>query len=87
MTPVSYNGNLTILIAVLAKTLQAALADSLPMIVTALICASAAPTFIVTTFKPALVLKNAFLKTLFYIIPVWLILRLLAVDTGSLVFI
>ncbi|MFD1008258.1 YjiH family protein [Oceanisphaera ostreae] len=77
MTPVSYNGDLTIMIAVLAKSLQAALADTLPMIVTVLICVSAVLSLLVTVFKPMAVLKNSFLNTLFNISPVWLISRLL----------
>lgn len=76
MTPVSYHGDLTIMIAVLAKSLQAMLADALPSIVTALIAVSAVLSLLVSIFKPKLALDRPFLNTLFNISPVWLASRL-----------
>lgn len=76
MTPVSYNGDFTIMIAVLAKMLQAALADALPLIVTVLISVSALFSLLATIFKPAMVTHSRFLNTLFNISPVWLLSRL-----------
>ncbi|WP_311946223.1 YjiH family protein [Halomonas piscis] len=76
MTPVSYQGELTIMIAVLAKSLQAALSGALPSIVTALICVSAVMSLLVTVFKPRSIVSYAFLNTLFNTTPVWLISRL-----------
>ncbi|MBO1518694.1 YjiH family protein [Oceanisphaera pacifica] len=77
MTPVSYQGDLTIMIAVLAKSLQGILADKLPIIVTLIICLSAVLSLWVTLLKPMAILKHAFLNTLFNVSPVWLISRLL----------
>lgn len=76
MTPVSYQGDLTIMIAVLAKTLQAALEGALPSIVTVLIVVSAVFSLLVTLFRPKSVLEHPFLNTLFNISPVWLVSRL-----------
>ena len=77
MTPVSYNGDLTIMIAVLAKSLQAVLSGLLPTIVTVLICASAVLSVLATLFKPSVVTKSSFFNTLFNVSPVWLLSRLL----------
>lgn len=77
MTPISYQGDFTIMIAVLAKSLQVALADALPLIVTLLISLSAACTLLVTLFKPTRVTQSLFLNTLFNVSPVWLMSRLL----------
>lgn len=77
MTPVSYNGDLTIMIAVLAKSLQALLAGSLTSIVTTIVSLSALVSLFVTLFKPAWVTRSSFLNTLFNVSPVWLLSRLL----------
>ncbi|MDN6179514.1 MAG: YjiH family protein [Halomonas subglaciescola] len=76
MTPVSYQGDLTIMIAVLAKSLQAVLEGALPSIVTALIVASAVLSLGVKVFRPKTVLEHPFLNTLFNVSPVWLVSRL-----------
>ncbi|MGI2258007.1 YjiH family protein [Shewanella sp. GXUN23E] len=77
MTPVSYNNDLTIPIAVLAKGLQAALAEVLPLIVTVIVVLSALATILTKLMKPRLVMENAFLKNLLDISPVWFVVRLL----------
>ena len=77
MTPVAWQGDITIMIAVLAKSVQGALADQLPAVVTGLIVFSALLTLFVTLVKPARVLNSAFLNTLFNVRPVWLLSRLL----------
>lgn len=76
MTPVNYHGDLTIMIAVLAKILQAVLAGALPSIVTALIVVSAVLSLFATVFKPKSVVKRPFPNALFNTSPVWLISRL-----------
>ncbi|WP_298718819.1 YjiH family protein [uncultured Oceanisphaera sp.] len=77
MTPVSYNGDLTIMIAVLAKSLQALLAGSLTSIVTAIVSLSALVSVFATLFKPTFITRSSFLNTLFNVSPVWLVSRLL----------
>ena len=53
MTPVAWQGDITIMIAVLAQSVQGALADQLPAVVTGLIVFSALLTLFVTLVKPA----------------------------------
>lgn len=77
MTPVSYQGDFTIMIAVLAKSLQATLASVLPLLVAALISVSALLSLLATLFKPKVVTQSLFLNTLFNVSPVWLLSRLL----------
>ncbi|WP_375058550.1 YjiH family protein [Zobellella sp. DQSA1] len=86
MTPVSYNGDLTIMIAVLAKSLQAVLADWLTTIVTGLIALSALLSLLTSLFKPAFVTRSLFLNTLFNVRPVWLVSRLLGAAFVLMVF-
>ena len=76
MTPISYQGDFTIMIAVLAKSLQAALAEQLPLIVTVLICLSAVISLMTKIFKPKVVSESLFLNTLFNVSPAWLLSRL-----------
>ena len=77
MTPVSYDGDLTIPIAVLAKGLNSWLAELLPMLVTVIVVLSALATILTKVFKPAAVMNNSFLKNLLDISPVWFVVRLL----------
>ncbi|WP_116473034.1 YjiH family protein [Zobellella maritima] len=77
MTPVSYNGDLTIMIAVLAKGLQAMLDGHLTLIVTLLISSSALMTLFTKVVKPDWVISHPFLNSLFNIRPIWLVSRLL----------
>ncbi|GAB2712678.1 YjiH family protein [Halomonas garicola] len=86
MTPVSYQGDLTIMIAVLAKSLQAVLGGALPSIVTALITVSAVLSLVVTVFKPKRVIAHPFLNVLFNISPVWLTSRLVGAAFVVLVY-
>ena len=77
MTPVSFDGQLTIAIAVMAKYLQASLAELIPTIVTAIVITSALITAITVLFEPKIIMMNQFLTKLFHVSPVWLIIRLL----------
>ncbi|WP_107852207.1 YjiH family protein [Oceanimonas marisflavi] len=77
MTPVSYNGDLTIMIAVLAKSVQAMLGEQLPAIVTGLVTLSALLTVLGTLVRPAPIRNSVFLNTLFNVSPVWLVSRVL----------
>ncbi|PSJ47976.1 hypothetical protein C7H85_04010 [Zobellella endophytica] len=86
MTPVSYNGDLTIMIAVLAKGLQALLAGWLTTIVTVLITLSAAISLLASLLRPAFITNSRFLNTLFNVRPVWLLSRLLGATFVLMVF-
>ncbi|OYD21340.1 YjiH family protein [Oceanimonas baumannii] len=77
MTPVAWQGDITIMIAVLAKSVQGMLAEQLPAVVTGLIVLSALLTLLGSLMKPVWLLNSAFLNTLFNVRPVWLVSRLL----------
>lgn len=77
MTPVSYQGGITIPIAIVAKGLQNLLADYLTAIVTAIVVLTALLTLINKLLKLPLIQNDHFLKTLFDITPVWLVIRLI----------
>lgn len=86
MTPISYQGDFTIMIAVLAKSLQALLAETLPLIVTVLISVSAMLSLLGTLVKPKVITRSLFLNTLFNISPVWLLSRLVGAALVLLVY-
>lgn len=77
MTPVSYESALTIPVAVLAKGLQATLAEVLPLMVTVIVVLTALATTLTKLLKPAVVMNNHFLKHLLNVTPVWFVVRLL----------
>ncbi len=76
MAPISYNGDLTIPVAVLAKSLQAVIGDSLVAIVTGIIAFMAVATILVKLIKPAFIQDNGFLNALFNPTPLWFAVRL-----------
>ncbi|MBM4969473.1 YjiH family protein [Vibrio parahaemolyticus] len=77
MAPISYNGDLTIPVAVMAKVIPALLGDALIAIVTAIIAFMAVASVLCKIFKPAAILRNGFLTGLFNPSPLWLVVRLI----------
>lgn len=77
MTPVVYDGKMTIAVAVLAKMLQSLLKDQLTAIVTILISTSSILTLFATIKKPAWFKKHRFLGDLFIISKPWMVIRVL----------
>ncbi|WP_117233167.1 YjiH family protein [Vibrio maerlii] len=77
MAPISYQGDLTIPVAVLAKSLQAVLGDHLVAIVTAIIAFMAVATTVIKITKPAFINNNSFLDALFNPTPLWFAVRLI----------
>ncbi|HCG8467781.1 YjiH family protein [Vibrio parahaemolyticus] len=77
MAPISYNGDLTIPVAVMAKVIPALLGDALIAIVTAIIAFMAVASVLCKIFKPAAILRNGFLNGLFTPSPLWLVVRLI----------
>ena len=86
MTPFSFEGSLTIPIAVASKALQNALADSIGGIITAIILFTGLLSLITTVFKPKLVTQHSFFNGLFSVTPVWLVVRLLGAAFVGLTF-
>nr|WP_259394895.1 YjiH family protein [Shewanella sp. SR44-3] len=77
MLPISYDGAITIPIAVLAKTLQALLADSLTLIVTCIIVFMAIATVLAKLIKPKFITQSPFFTTLMLIPSLWVFMRIL----------
>ena len=61
MTPISYNGDITIPVAILSNKLTELLGGSLPYIIAATLAISGIMTFITSVFKPKFILENNFL--------------------------
>ncbi len=77
MAPISYNGDLTIPVAVLAKSIQAVLGDHLVSIVTVIIAFMALTSVLTKLAKPAFVVQSPFLNGLFNPSPLWLAVRVI----------
>lgn len=77
MTPIPFDGSFTIMIALLANSLQQLLASVLPLLVTILVALSALVSLWATVFKPAAIRKRPLLNALFNLSPLWLVTRLL----------
>lgn len=77
MAPVSYEGDITIPVAVLAKSLQAALGNSLVSIITGIIAFMALASLLCRVKTPAFIAKSEFLNGLFNPTPLWLAVRLI----------
>ncbi len=78
MTPILYNGDITIPVAVLSKFVLNYFVEILPLVMTVIICVTVTGTILTKIFKPKFILKNSFLNTLFNISPIWLIARIAA---------
>ncbi|EGQ7693646.1 YjiH family protein [Vibrio vulnificus] len=75
MAPITYNGELTIPVAVMAKLIPAILGDHLIALVTTIIAFMAFASLVTKIFKPAKIVNNAFLNSLFNPSPLWLAVR------------
>lgn len=77
MTPVSYNGEITISIAILSSSFKNLLGDSIPYIMTCIIVLSVIGTLIAKFTRISYIKKSAFLTSLFDVSPVWTIIRVI----------
>ena len=77
MTPIKFNGEITIPIAILSGELVNFLGVTLPSLITFIISLSALGSIIAVTLKPKFILENEFLNTLFNLKPIWFIARIL----------
>ncbi|MEL7290125.1 MAG: nucleoside recognition domain-containing protein, partial [Pseudomonadota bacterium] len=77
MAPISYQGDITIPVAVLAKSIQALFGDFLVHIITAVIAFMAVASALCRIKTPAFIASNAFLNGLFNPTPLWLAVRLI----------
>lgn len=78
MLPISYDGSITIPIAILSNSLQELLADQMISILFITVMISALGALFTKLFNPRFILNNKFLVALFNPSWIWLILRILA---------
>ncbi|MFA0014974.1 YjiH family protein [Vibrio lentus] len=77
MAPISYQGDLTIPVAILAKSIQAVFGEYLIPIITAIVAFMSVASVLSTIFKPTFITSNSFLNGLFNPSPLWLLVRLI----------
>ncbi|MGF1800900.1 YjiH family protein [Vibrio gigantis] len=77
MAPISYQGDLTIPVAILAKSIQAVFGEYLVSIITAIVAFMSVASVLSTIFKPTFITSNSFLNGLFNPSPLWLSVRLI----------
>ncbi|MBU5300766.1 YjiH family protein [Clostridium sporogenes] len=75
--PISYDGEITIPIAVLSKIVLAGLGSILPQLMGIIICITFICTMITKIFKPKAILENKFFNNLFNVSTVWVLARVL----------
>ncbi|ENH98142.1 nucleoside recognition domain-containing protein [Gracilibacillus halophilus YIM-C55.5] len=75
LIPISVDGKVTIGLGILADGLQAFLGDSIPYIMTVIICLSAVGSLIVRVTNLPFIKKNSFLDSLLNIPYLWIIMR------------
>ncbi|MGL4798241.1 MAG: YjiH family protein [Cellulosilyticaceae bacterium] len=78
MIPISQDGNVTIPVAILSNALLEVLTPVLPYLLFGTIIITAIGSLIAVCFKPKWLMDNEFLHNLFYVAPVWFVLRMLA---------
>ncbi|MEZ8153614.1 YjiH family protein [Vibrio splendidus] len=86
MAPISYQGDLTIPVAILAKSIQAVFGESLVAIITAIVAFMSVASVLSTIFKPAFITSNSFLNGLFNPSPLWLLVRLIGGASAFMAF-
>ena len=77
MFPFQYEGETTIMVALLANILTAKLDAFLPTIILVFIALSSVLTLVYRLFQPKFIHKNKFLKELFDVSPIWTGIRLI----------
>lgn len=76
MIPLTFNGEITIPVALMAKQVESMLYGVLPTVMTVILFLVAVMTTWITIFKPKTFLENQFIKALFYVQPIWLYVRI-----------
>jgi len=76
MIPITIDGGITIPVAFMANQIESLLGSLLPAIMTVILFIVAGMTTWVTLFKPKALLKDHFMKALFYVHPMWMYVRI-----------
>ncbi|MDN3616499.1 YjiH family protein [Vibrio gallaecicus] len=77
MAPISYEGDLTIPVAILAKSIQVIFGEYLVSVITAIVAFMAVASIFYKVFKPTFIKSNPFLEGLFNPSPLWLTVRVI----------
>ncbi|MFA0570170.1 YjiH family protein [Vibrio gallaecicus] len=77
MAPISYEGDLTIPVAILAKSIQVIFGEYLVSVITAIVAFMAVASIFYKVFKPTFIKSNPFLEGLFNPSPLWLAVRVI----------
>lgn len=77
LVPLSVDGTVTIGLGVMANALQAAVADYIPLFITAVVVLSALATVWIKSVPINAVKNSSFLTGLLDVSPIWLVLRIL----------
>jgi len=76
VTPVTYGGELTIPVALLASLLKTALGDHITWVISVIVCTTGAVTLITKLVKPKVIINQPFLNSLFNVTLLWTLTRL-----------
>ena len=77
LAPLTYDGQFTFPLALMAKGVKALMGDTILPTITGIICFSALASLIATLVRPPFISRSYLLTRLFVLPPVWLIIRLL----------
>ncbi|KAB2824526.1 YjiH family protein [Aliivibrio finisterrensis] len=86
MAPITYNGDITIPVAVLAKSIQALFGEYLVAIVTGIVMLMSVVTILAKIIKPSIITNNDFLFGLLNPTPLWFVVRLIGGIAAAMVF-
>ncbi|ARK30859.1 YjiH family protein [Halalkalibacter krulwichiae] len=77
MIPIQIDGRITIPVAFMAKLLEGLLIETLPLILTTILAFIIMMSCAATIWKPNFLIKSSFLKGLFLVHPIWLLVRII----------
>ncbi len=86
MTPIMYQGEMTIPIAILSKGLGGLLADYLSLLIVSMMAISGSMSVAYKLWKPDFAVENEYVKELFDVSPFWLTCRILGMVFGLLTY-
>ena len=86
MFPISQGSDLSIPVAIMAKSMQGFVASIIIEMICILTIASALFTVVINVFQPKFILPNSFLGSLFMVTPVWMLIRCLGAAFAVLIY-
>ncbi|TSB45000.1 YjiH family protein [Alkalicoccobacillus porphyridii] len=86
MVPLEGEDGITLPVAYLAEVLSNLLGNAMPVILLSVLLISAIATMIISISKPVFIMQSAFLKRLFVVGPLWVVIRLLGAIFGLMTY-